>query len=198
MNKRTKLQTVQSLLRIASSLILAGDKPEPKNAEDFHEHKKFSPPEGWSVQKWNMKDQCCGGGVSSIILPNDWNTKVSKAIQQGKDLADKLNKELEATDPDFKFKGMKKGEDGNSHLGYIDTDLMGSSKTSVLMQGIIKLSDDFTTMMCLAIRPNGDYAYYVFADEGEVERKFSTLPRATDFFKQLSAARLKKYKKKAR
>jgi hypothetical protein len=134
----------------------------PKQAEDFHNPEDFAAPKGWSVQKWNLKDQCCGGGKIEVILPNDWSKLVEMALAEAKK---KFPKE--------KFPP-KKGDDGNSHLVYTESGY-------ILQQALLFSSVNEDLLLVLSAKPK-KICYTVYDENGD--RDFPTFEKAFQLFQK--------------
>jgi hypothetical protein len=134
----------------------------PKQAEDFHNIEEFVAPKGWSVQKWNLKDQCCGGGITKVILPNDWLKRVETALAKTKK---KFPKE--------KFLP-KKGEDGNSHLIYTESGY-------ILQQALLFGSAAEDLVLVLSAKSK-KICYTVYDESGD--RDFPTFEKAFQLFQK--------------
>lgn len=134
-----------------------------KTADQFHDIENFSAPQDWKLQTWNLKDQCCGGGKIEVILPNDWRLRVNMALDEARKQFPKEARFLPKT-----------GEDGNSHLAYIDSGY-------ILQQALLFGESNEELILTLAAKPKGLY-YTVSHESGD--KDFTSFKEALKFFQK--------------
>lgn len=141
----------------------------PRDAYDFHEADPLDPvvyPPGWSWQTWEMTDQCCGNKQPVIMLPDDWSARIELELERAPIVAATYR----ITGVNFK----SKGEDGNSHLCYVESGI-------ILSQMLCDSENEEWLAVNLVVTLNG-YEYTVITMDDEYF--FPTLEEAMQEFQR--------------
>jgi hypothetical protein len=113
----------------------------------------MQPPPGWSWQKWKLIDQCCGSGTKKIILPDNWSETVQQNLAQAADIISRYG--LSKV-----FRVGSVGEDGNSHLSYLDDGII--LEQTLITNNQEEPEQKFELDILLRLKPDGKIDYHSF------------------------------------